>query len=177
MILTQSADSTYWTIDGYQGENMVFEISYVGYAEFNQPAALQNFYQGERIDIYSLGHAVDNLTGVGPRDTWIFLMTWEHGGENYYMTISSDWDSDLPGEGEGSYDSGSDSWTINYKPDNTEIMQIKKEEIYLDHVCRGKSGNCVFVERTRTIDVWDGLTDDYLNFLNINLVVQRLLPN
>jgi len=55
-------------------------------------------------------------------------------------------------------------------------MQIKKEETYSDTICRGKSGNCVVVERTRTIVAWEGKTD-YLNFLNINVVVQRLPSN
>lgn len=97
-------------------------------------------------------------------------MTWEHGGENYYMTISSNWDSDR----EGDYNENSESWTINFTVDNTEIMQIKKEETYEVEICRGKSGNCVVKERTRAIVVWDGLTD---GFLHINLEVQRLSSN
>lgn len=168
--LTQSTDTTYWDVEEYTGEDTRFEISYVGYTEFNQPLELRDFYGGELINVYSVGHAIDDLDTIDPRDTWIILMIWEHESGNYYMAISSDWDSD----GESEYNENSDTWTIHFSSDNTEIMQIKKEETYLDTVYRGNSGKYVVVERTRTIVVWDGLTD---GFLNINLVVQRLPSN
>jgi hypothetical protein len=173
--LTQSADTTFWDVETYQGEDIRFEIPNVGYAVFtetNLDVDISEYYGGELINIYSVGHAIDDLATIDPRDTWIILMSWEHEDKTYHMTISSDWDAD----GEGVYDPDADTWTMNFDEVllNTEIMEIKKTETSMAEVCRGKSGICKWEEKTQSVVVWNGLAD---GFLEINLEVQRLSSN